>query len=88
MTKNFEAKNLIVSVSTVSNYELVVISINQQLLPAGIVSSNNDYCHLNSKKTTLKENSNLIFSSSGGATGWSPEGCMVYTHDHTGHSNL
>ena len=34
---NFEARNLIVSVSMVSNYCLVIVSINQQFLPAGIV---------------------------------------------------
>ena len=65
---NFEAKNLIVSVSMVSNYGLVVVSIAQQLLPAGIVSSNNAYCPLNSKNTVLNENSNLIFSFSGRVT--------------------
>ena len=47
MTQNFEAKNLIVNVSTVSNYRLVVVNINQQLLPACIASpANSDYCPL------------------------------------------
>ena len=73
---------------TVSNYRLVIVSINQQLLPAGIDSSNNDYYPLNAKNTTLKENPSLIFSFSGGVTGWSPESHMVYTHDPMGHPNL